>query len=97
MTLNCWLKTIFKLLFINREFSPIILACMYTVLKTKRFHLEIPEDKIDQERLKNGEKQVIRRNGHSGDMIVNSCFMDDVFVLFLFNSGRYFIVKTSSA
>jgi hypothetical protein len=69
---------------------------MYTVLKTKRFHLEIPEDKIDKENLKNAEKQVIGRSGQSGDMIVNSCFMDDVFALFLFNSGRYFIVNTSS-
>jgi hypothetical protein len=95
MTLNGWLKPIFELLFINREFSSIILTCMYTVLKTKRFHLEIPEDKIDKENLKNGEKQVIGRIGQSGDMIVNSCFMDHVFVLFLFNSGRYFIVNTS--
>lgn len=96
MTLNGWLKSIFELLFINSEFSSIILACMYSVLKTKRFHLEIPEDKIDQERLKNGEKQVYGRSRQSGDMIVNSCFMDNVFVLFLFNSGHYFIVNTSS-
>jgi hypothetical protein len=29
-------------------------------------------------------------------MIIGSCFLDDVFILFLFNSGRYLIVNGNS-
>lgn len=65
---------------------------MYTVLKSKRLHLEIPE--ADSERISESENDEFSVLRESTDMIVSSCFLDDVFVLFLFNSGRYLIVDT---
>ena len=69
---------------------------MYSVLKNKRYHFEIPE-RLNAKELQGpcnfqGEEMQKSQN----EMIVGSCFLDDVFILFLFNTGRYLIVKGST-